>query len=143
MRGNLANLSTLCKRFAAILRRCDVDSFLSLGRLYPEIAPLEKRIDMHIELLRRDEFREMECVSDVAKIQAQFEHLAEAYFSGYEQLDMGETELGHALMLENDLDSFVASVGLSKTAVSEILKDPGEHLRPLLRRIRLFRCYQM
>ncbi|KAJ8701829.1 hypothetical protein PTI98_000580 [Pleurotus ostreatus] len=124
MRGNLANLSTLCKRFAAILRRCDVDSFLSLGRLYPEIAPLEKRIDMHIELLRRDEFREMECVSDVAKIQAQFEHLAEAYFSGYEQLDMGETELGHALMLENDLDSFVASVGLSKTAVSEILKDP-------------------
>ncbi|KAF9488647.1 dynactin [Pleurotus eryngii] len=124
MRGNLANLSTLCKRFAAILRRCDVDSFLSLGRLYPEIAPLEKRIDMHIELLRRDEFREMECVSDVAKIQAQFEHLAEAYFGGYEQLDMGETELGHALMLENDLDSFVASVGLSKTAVSEILKDP-------------------
>ncbi|KAJ8507158.1 hypothetical protein ONZ45_g10447 [Pleurotus djamor] len=124
MRGNLATLSTLCKRFAAVLRRCDPDSFLSLGRLYPEIAPLEKRVDMHIDLLRRDEFREMECVSDVAKIQAQFEHLAEAYFSGYEQFDMGETELGHALMLENDLDSFVASVGLSKTAVTDILKDP-------------------
>jgi hypothetical protein len=33
---------------------------------------MEKRIDMHIELLRREEFREMECVSDVAKYAVQF-----------------------------------------------------------------------
>jgi len=44
-----------------------VDSFLNVGRLYQEIAPMEKRIDMHIDLLRREEFREMECVSDVVK----------------------------------------------------------------------------
>ena len=67
MRGRLSSLSTLCKRFASILRRCDVDSFLNVGRLYQEIAPMEKRIDMHIDLLRREEFREMECVSDVVK----------------------------------------------------------------------------
>ena len=67
MRGRLSSLSTLCKRFASILRRCDVDSFLNIGRLYPEIAPMEKRIDMHIDLLRREEFREMECVSDIVK----------------------------------------------------------------------------
>jgi dynactin 1 len=57
----------LCKRFAAILRLCDVETFLNMGRLYPEIAPLEKRINMHIDLLRRDEFRVMECVSDIVK----------------------------------------------------------------------------
>jgi len=67
MRGRLSSLSTLCKRFASILRRCDVDSFLNVGRLYQEIAPMEKRIDMHIDLLRREEFREMECVSDIVK----------------------------------------------------------------------------
>jgi dynactin 1 len=67
MRGRLSGLSILCKRFAAILRRCDVESFLNIGRIYPEIAPLEKRVDIHIDLLRRDEFREMECVSDVVK----------------------------------------------------------------------------
>lgn len=67
MRGRISGLSTLCKRFAAILRRCDVETFLNIGRIFPEIAPLEKRIDMHIDLLRRDEFRDMECVSDVAK----------------------------------------------------------------------------
>jgi hypothetical protein len=67
MRGRISCLSTLCKRFAAILRRCDVGTFLNMGRIYPEMAPMEKRIDMHIDLLRRDEFREMECVSDIVK----------------------------------------------------------------------------
>lgn len=67
MRGRIAHLSTLAKRFAAVLRRCDVESFLGIGRVYPEIAPIEKRIDMHIDLLKREEFRELECVSDVSK----------------------------------------------------------------------------
>jgi len=67
MRGRAAGLSTLCKRFAAILRRCDTSSFLNAGRIYPEIAPMEKRIDMHVDLLRRDEFREMEFVNDILK----------------------------------------------------------------------------
>ena len=67
MRGRAAGLAIFCKRFAAILRRCDPTSFLNIGRIYPEIAPMEKRIDMHIDLLRRDEFREMEFVSDIVK----------------------------------------------------------------------------
>ena len=67
MRGRLSTLSITCLRFAAILRRCDVESFLNIGRIFPEISPMEKRIDMHIDLLRREEFRELECVSDAAK----------------------------------------------------------------------------
>lgn len=67
MRGRLSNLSTTCKRFAAILRRCDVEFFINIGRIYQEMAPMEKRVDMHIDLLRRDEFREVECVSDIVK----------------------------------------------------------------------------
>ena len=67
MRGRLSTLSITCQRFAAILRRCDVESFLNIGRIFPEISPMEKRIDMHIDLLRRDEFRVYECVTDAAK----------------------------------------------------------------------------
>ncbi|KAI0066601.1 hypothetical protein BV25DRAFT_1820618 [Artomyces pyxidatus] len=122
MRGAIATLSTVCKRFAAILRRCDVESFLNVGRLYPEIAPMEKRIDMHIDLLRREEFREMECASDINKIQAQFDHLSETYFEGFEY-DLGERELGFALSLDHDLDVYASSVGLTKTAVETILGD--------------------
>ncbi|TDL26403.1 dynactin [Rickenella mellea] len=122
MRGRISILSTLGKRFAAILRRCDVESFLNIGRIYPEIAPMEKRLDMHIDLLRREEFREMECISDVMKMQAQFEHLAESYFNGFEH-DIGERELGLALSFDSDLDIFAASIGLTKTALDALMKD--------------------
>ena len=47
--------------------RCDVESFLNIGRMFPEISPMEKRVDMHIDLLRREEFKVYECVSDAAK----------------------------------------------------------------------------
>ena len=68
---------------------------------------MEKRIDMHIDLLRREEFREMECVSDVVKwvlspvvilttadvslhrIHAQFDRISETYFAGFD-FDLGE-----------------------------------------------------
>ncbi|KAF9447534.1 hypothetical protein P691DRAFT_706592 [Macrolepiota fuliginosa MF-IS2] len=123
MRGRIAGVSTLCKRFAAVLKRGDVDMFLSVGgRIYVEIAPLEKRVDMHLELLRRDEFREMECVSDVAKIQAQFDHLAETYFEGFEH-DLAERELGYAVAFDLDLDMLSASVALTKTCVATLMED--------------------
>ncbi|KAI9569455.1 dynein associated protein-domain-containing protein [Boletus coccyginus] len=122
MRGRAAGLAILCKRFAAILRHCDPTSFLNIGRIYPEIAPMEKRIDMHIDLLRRDEFREMEFVSDIVKLQAQFDHLAETYFSGFDQ-DLGERELGYALSFDHDLEVFAASIGVTKTSVAAILRD--------------------
>ncbi|KAI6012667.1 dynein associated protein-domain-containing protein [Pisolithus orientalis] len=122
MRGRAAYLSTLCKRFAAVLRRCDPTSFLNAGRIYPEVAPMEKRIDMHVDLLRRDEFREMEFVSDVLKLQGQFDHLAETYFNGYDY-DLGERELGYALSFDYDLDAVAASIGLTKTSVASILHD--------------------
>jgi dynactin 1 len=67
MRGRISHFSSLCKRFSAVLRKCDVESFLGIGKLYPELAPMEKRIDMHIELLRREEFRVIECVGDMQK----------------------------------------------------------------------------
>ncbi|KAJ7146369.1 dynactin [Mycena epipterygia] len=122
MRGRISALSTLCKRFAAVMRRCDVESFLNIGRLYQEIAPMEKRLDMHVELLRRDEFREMECVSDVVKISAQFDHLAETYFSGFDY-DLGERELGYLVSFDLDLDIFAASIGMTKTSITTLLQD--------------------
>ncbi|KAJ7508441.1 dynactin [Mycena galericulata] len=122
MRGRISALSTLCKRFAAIMRRCDVESFLNIGRVYQEIAPMEKRLDMHVDLLRRDEFREMECVSDVNELIRTFDHLAERYFSGFDY-DLGERELGYLLSFDLDLDIFAASIGMSKTSIATLVQD--------------------
>ncbi|KAJ7449516.1 dynactin [Mycena latifolia] len=146
--GRISALSTLCKRFAAVMRRCDVESFLNIGRLYQEIAPMEKRLDMHVDLLRRDEFREMECVSDVVKITAQFDHLAETYFSGFDY-DLGERELGYltsiATLVQDDetvwtwggfdidtelfeplqrlLDQYKGAKALSKWRLEDLIQD--------------------
>lgn len=124
MRSRIAALSTLCRRFAATLRRCAPAAFLAIGRVFADIAPVEKRVDIHVDLLRRSEFREMECVSDVVKIQAQLEHVAETYFDGLEH-DLPERELGLALAFDHDLDTFAAAVALTKTSISSIMKDDG------------------
>ncbi len=58
------------------------------------------------------------------RIQAQFEHIAETYFDGFDY-DLGERELGYALALDNDLDMFVASIGLTKTALEALGRDDG------------------
>ncbi|KAF8610746.1 hypothetical protein BDV93DRAFT_517841 [Ceratobasidium sp. AG-I] len=122
MRGRVYHLACLCKRFAAVLRRCDVATFHGVGRVYPDLLPMEKRLDMHVDLLRRDEFRIMECVSDVSKMLSQFEHLADTAFSGFEA-DLAERELDLAMQLDCDLDSFVAAIGLTKTALENSVRD--------------------
>ncbi|KIO30933.1 hypothetical protein M407DRAFT_222067 [Tulasnella calospora MUT 4182] len=122
MRGRIAHLATLCKRFAAVLRRSDPETFLSAGKIYPEISPVEKRVDMHIELLRREEFRELECVSDVAKMLAQFEHLSDTYFVNAD-VDVGERELDFASQIDFDLDTFFATLGLAKTSLESAVND--------------------
>ncbi|EEB98205.1 hypothetical protein MPER_02331, partial [Moniliophthora perniciosa FA553] len=111
-------------RFAAILRYCDAERFLEVGK---EIAPLEKRVDMHIDLLRRDEFRAGECVADVAKIHAQFTHLSELYFAGF-SYDLGERQLGYIASFDLDLDVFAASIGLARSSVKWIVieEDTGD-----------------
>ena len=58
-------------------------------------------------------------------MQAQFEHLAETYFDDYEH-DLGERELGYALSFDHDLDVFAASIGLTKTSVTSIIKEEGD-----------------
>jgi dynactin 1 len=146
MRGLTAHVSTLCKRFAAVLRRCDGEFYLNIGKLFPEIAPMEKRIDMHIDTLRREEFRFLECGSDIQKLVlcgryamtfsgvsnpaiqsrmlGQFDHLAETYFSG-SQFDLGECELDRILSVEHDLDYFVAAIGLTKNHLETVMNDEG------------------
>jgi dynactin 1 len=55
---------------------------------------------------------------------AQFEHLGETYFSGFD-FDLGERELDLALSFDSDLDMFAAAIGMTKTAIQAIQKDDG------------------
>ncbi|KAG9015752.1 hypothetical protein FRB93_012317 [Tulasnella sp. JGI-2019a] len=122
MRGRIAHLAALCKRSAAVLRYSDPEMFLSSGQVYPEIAPLEKRVDIHINLLAREEFREYECMHDVAKMILQVEHLADTSFAHAES-DLGERELDLASQIDCDLDTFHATIGLTKAVIESALNE--------------------
>ena len=60
----------------------------------------------------------------IYRMQSQFDHIAETYFMAFD-FDLGERELGYALSFDYDLEMFSASVGLIKTAVSDIFKEEG------------------
>lgn len=64
-RVKLAHFSSLNKRFAAQLKRCEPDVFIKMGQVYREVAPTEKRIDAFIEALRREELREIDCGREI------------------------------------------------------------------------------
>jgi len=57
MRTQISGLSTLCKLIAEIRRKCDVETFLSIGHLYGGCVSRERQSDTHIDLPRRAEFR--------------------------------------------------------------------------------------
>ncbi|KAG8833690.1 hypothetical protein FRC17_010222 [Serendipita sp. 399] len=122
MRGRIAHLSVLCKRFASTLRRCDPQSFLNIGRIYSDINPLEKRLDMHVDLLKREEFRSLECVTDVNTMVNRFEHLTDLYLPG-SNFDLGEKELDLALSLDHDIDFFASALAWTRTSLLEVFKD--------------------
>ncbi|KAL5476529.1 hypothetical protein ACEPAI_3386 [Sanghuangporus weigelae] len=122
LRARISRMSVLCKRFASIMKRCDVETFLNIGRMYTDIAHFEKRIDLHIDMLCRDEFRDIECVNDVQKTAQAFGHLVELYSEGLEY-DLGERELGYALAFDHELDNLSASLALISSYISDIMKD--------------------
>ena len=60
----------------------------------------------------------------VHRIQAQFDHLAETYFDGFET-DLAERELGYVAAFDHDLDMFAASISLTRTSVAALIKEDG------------------
>ncbi|KAF8167287.1 dynactin [Crassisporium funariophilum] len=122
MRGRMSGISTLSKRFAAILRTCDVETFLSVARIYPDLKPLENGLNNHIKLLQTDELNVEQCVSDITRIQRALDEMAVSYFDGFES-DLLEREMGYVLAFDHDLDMFAALIGFAKTSVADIMKE--------------------
>lgn len=126
MRSRISNLSALCRRFAAVLKRSPAQTFLSLGaRLAPDLPSIEKRLDFHLETLRKGELSEAACASDTSRAVAQLEHLAESCLFSPQEFDgdLGEREVGYATSLERDLEVFEAVVGLARSSIMGVLGD--------------------
>ncbi|GJN94727.1 hypothetical protein Rhopal_007818-T1 [Rhodotorula paludigena] len=124
-RAKLGHFAALNRRFAAHLQRCQPDTFLKMGRVYREVAPIERRIDVFIEALRREELREADCGKEVDGFIAQAEHLAETHLADLDPtLDLAERETAFVHSLDLDFDTVAAAAGFAKQTVAGVSRDP-------------------
>ncbi len=67
LRGKLRHFGVLNKRFAGVLERCSPDEWVAYGRVLPEMAGVEGRVDGWLVAVREETFSEMECAKELAK----------------------------------------------------------------------------
>ena len=116
LRGKLRTFSTLNHRFSGMMSRSGPDEWVEYGKILPETAGVEPRVDGWITQLKNDEFNQGDCARDLGALIAQFEHLGSTAF-GRPGLDIGEQQLGLAYAFDYDLDNFAAAVGFARQAI--------------------------
>ncbi|KAK4049711.1 hypothetical protein OIV83_003986 [Microbotryomycetes sp. JL201] len=121
-RATLANYAGLGRRFAGTMRRCDAEIFVQLGRVYNEVAPTEKRLDMFIDALRKESLRESDCKQEITGLIAQFEHLFELHLHGT-ALELAERQFAYVSIIDLDFDTIAAATGFAKQTVATLQRD--------------------
>lgn len=67
MRQRAGWLSDLAKRFVTFIQHCSPGVFTRMGQVYHDLVGTERRLNGIVELLRTDELKESECVSDLQR----------------------------------------------------------------------------
>ncbi|KAL1412932.1 hypothetical protein Q8F55_000681 [Vanrija albida] len=122
LRGKLRQFATLNRRFAAVMRRTDSEDYISFGRVVPEVAGVETKVDAWIQLVKSEEFSEGDCARELDSLLSQFNHLAEVVFQR-PGLDACEHQLSLAYTFEDDLDNFAAAVGYVRHAIRSFISE--------------------
>lgn len=65
IRGLLTRFGNLLHRFAAVASRLSAPEFLTIASRSADMVPLEGRIDVWIDQIKRNEFSERECLSEL------------------------------------------------------------------------------
>lgn len=128
MRHSLAHFAASSRQIAAVVQYAPVETFLKAGRMYRELAPIEKRIDGFIDGLRREEVREEECGKEFRRFVKSFEEFSFALGSsggmtGEEIWDLAAKEVGSATLFDHDLDTLAAALGFAKQSVASLYND--------------------
>ncbi|PWN90000.1 hypothetical protein FA10DRAFT_266522 [Acaromyces ingoldii] len=128
MRHSLAHFAASSRQIAAVVQYAPVETFLKAGRMYRELASIEKRIDGFIEGLRREEVKEDECGREFRRFVKSFEEFSFALGSsgcmtGEEDWDLAAKEIGSATLFDHDLDTLAAALGFAKQSVASLYND--------------------
>ncbi|CAO1624285.1 unnamed protein product [Sympodiomycopsis kandeliae] len=128
LRHSLAHFSAVCSSTAAMLQQCPSGTFLKCGRIYKEIqSVIESRIDAYIDSLKKEELKEVDCMSEFKRFTRQFEELSYTLFLSQEEEegevtdgDLAAKEVGSAILLDLDLDTLTAVLSSCREVVGSL-----------------------
>ncbi|KAF9110823.1 hypothetical protein BGX27_005836 [Mortierella sp. AM989] len=124
VRQKLAWFGDMAKRFVSFIEGCPVEVFVKMGQVYHDLMGTERRLNAWVELLRKEELNELDCIVDLQRAIAQLDHLAETYLSNT-MLDLVERYQGSARALDLNFDRVVVNL----TAVGSMFKSNEDDVR--------------
>ncbi|GES86297.1 dynactin 1 [Rhizophagus clarus] len=121
-RQKLAWFSDIAKRLVSFVNACPVDTFLKMGQVYHDLVGTERRLHGIVDLLRKEDLKEADCIEDVQRSISQLEHLAEIYLSNT-KIDEADKFYAYSRGLDLNADTIAVSLGHLKQAVALACKD--------------------
>lgn len=67
LKGKMRDFSSLCKRFAAIMTRCEAEEWTAYGKVLGELGGVEAKVDGWITSVRSDDFQEKDCARELGR----------------------------------------------------------------------------
>ncbi|KAG9306594.1 hypothetical protein G9A89_004791 [Geosiphon pyriformis] len=122
MRQKLAWFSDLAKRLVSFVSACPVETFLKMGQVYHDLIGTERRLNLIVELLRKEELKEASWLLDLQRSIAQLEHLAEIYLTATD-IDDAEKYYAFVRAIYLNGDTICVTLGHIKQAVAIACKD--------------------
>ncbi|KAF9216830.1 hypothetical protein BGZ59_007829 [Podila verticillata] len=124
MRQKLAWFGDMAKRFVSYIEGCPVEVFAKMGPVYHDLVGTERRLNTWMDLLRKEELKESDCIVDLQRAISQLDHLAESFLSNT-KLDLADRYQGVARALDYNLDRMFVNL----TSVASFFKSNEDGVR--------------
>lgn len=138
MRHSLAHFIASSRQISSLVQLASIPTFLKSGRMFKELVSIERTIDQHIDLLRREELKEDDCAKDYRRFVKMLEEFEFALLDGSSESidsDLAAKELGSATLFDLDLDTIAAALGFSKQAVASLYNEFNKQTEALQKQV--------
>ncbi|KAF9123178.1 hypothetical protein BG015_005368, partial [Linnemannia schmuckeri] len=124
IRQKLAWFGDLAKRFVSYIEGCPVEVFVKMGQVYHDLVGTERRLNAWVELLRKEELKESDCVVDLHRAIAQLDHLADTFLTNT-KLDLVDRYQGATRALDLNFDRIFVNL----SAIGSLFKTNEDGVR--------------
>ncbi|CEP07590.1 hypothetical protein, partial, partial [Parasitella parasitica] len=118
-------LSSLATRFQTYIKNCDVGTFSKMGRVYHDLIGVERKMNAIVELFRTDQANEAHCLTELQRIIAQVEHLAESHLQQQQERNHMDQFFGLTKALDLNADRMIVILTCAKQTLHSAARVEG------------------